>query len=127
MDTRGLRTALWLAASFNLGAGFLFAFASSLGQWVDLPAPVPRAYGVFIAMFVWLFAGAYAWMASHSSVNAPMLTLAALGKGAAVVLAIVFYALGDVGPRALVAASGDLLFAAIFARWLWRYRSASAS
>ena len=118
MNIGGLRIALWAAAFFNLGAGILFAFASSLGHLVGMPLPVPRVYGVFIAMFIILFAGAYAWMACSAHIDRPMLALAALGKAAAVALAIVFYSLGELGPRALVAASGDLLLAVLFAWWL---------
>jgi hypothetical protein len=44
--------------------------------------------------------------------------VAAIGKSAAVLLTVVFYALGDVGPRTLGAASGDLVLAILFARWL---------
>jgi acyl-CoA synthetase (AMP-forming)/AMP-acid ligase II len=123
MITGALRVALWAAASFNLGAAVFFAFASSLGHLIGLPLPVPRVYGVFVAMFVLLFAGAYAWMARTPRIDRPMLTLATIGKAAAVVLAVAFFRLGDVGPRALVAASGDLLLAVIFARWLWVERA----
>jgi hypothetical protein len=114
MGQRTLRTALWTAAAFNAGASIVFAFASSLGSMVGLPQPVPRLYGVFIAMFVLLFSGAYAWLAWTPRIDRPVLALGAVGKFSAVVLALVFFSLGDLGPNALVAASGDLLFAGIF-------------
>ena len=119
MSTGGIRIALWAAACFNACASIFFAFASALGRGVGLPTPVPPVYGAFIAMFVLLFAFAYAWMAWSLRIDRPLLTLAAIGKGAAVILTIAFYVTGDLGPRALAAASGDLLFAVIFARWLW--------
>lgn len=113
-----MRRALRASAVFNLGGALLFACAGSLGPLAGLPVPVPRVYTALLAMFVLLFGASYAWLARQPRIDRPLVALAAIGKASAFALTLVSWLLGDVGGRAVVAISGDLVFAVIFAWWL---------
>jgi hypothetical protein len=113
-----VRRALGASAVFNVGGAILFGFASTLGPLVGLPAPVPRVYAALLAMFVLLFGGSYAWLARQPEIDRPLVALAAIGKASAFTLAALFWLLGDIGGRAVIAVTGDLMFALVFAWWL---------
>ena len=79
-----LRPALWTAAFFNLAGAYPFAMpASSMGQFAGLPPDAPVVYRAMTALFVLLFAGAYAWLAMQPSINRPLVAFGAIGKAAA--------------------------------------------
>jgi hypothetical protein len=118
--TQLMRRALWASAVYNLGGALLFAFPDSLGRLAGFPAPVPRFYTALLAFFVALFAGAYAWLARQPQIDRPLVALAALGKAGVFAIILAAWALGDVPGIGVLAASGDLVFAAIFAWWLLR-------
>jgi hypothetical protein len=119
MSTPLFRRLLWVAALFNVfGAGLLGFPASPLGQWAGLPAEVPIAYRVIVAVFVLLFAGCYAWLATQAAPNRPMVALGALGKACVVIAAAVLVLAAEAPVDSLVAASGDLVFVALFLWWL---------
>jgi hypothetical protein len=109
-----MRRALWASVVYNFGGALLFGFPGSLGHLAGLPAPVPRVYTALLAFFVALFGGAYAWLACQPRIDRPLVAVAALGK------------VGDVPGLGVLAASGDVVFAAIFARWLLGEAAASA-
>lgn len=114
-----IRYALWISVAFNLFGALLFAFpASPLGQFAGLPVPVPALYNVMLAYFVVLFAGLYLWLALQPQINRPMVAFAAIGKACAFLVMVILWLLGEVQGRSVIFASGDLIFACIFAWWL---------
>jgi hypothetical protein len=115
---RLIRGALWGSAAFNALAGLSFAFPASLGQLFNLPLPAPRFYSAFVALFVLLFAGLYAWLARQPQIPRALVGFAAVGKASAFALTILLFALGDVSLLTAAGSLGDLVFAALFARWL---------
>jgi hypothetical protein len=113
-----LRRALWASAFFNLGGALLFLFPTSLGRLAGFPAPVPAVYTVFLAFFVALFGGAYAWLARQPQIDRPLVALSAFGKAGAFVVVLACWLVGEVPGRSVLVTTGDLAFAAIFAWWL---------
>jgi hypothetical protein len=110
-----LRATLWVAALFNIGGAFLFAFPESfISQFVGLPGVVPIIYRAFVAFFVLLFAGAYIWLAIHRPIVKPFVAFAAIGKACAFALTVILWLAGQGPWRGILAASGDLILAAIF-------------
>jgi hypothetical protein len=114
-----IRGALWGSAAFNAVAGLTFAFPASFGQFFGMPLPAPRFYSAFVALFVLLFAGLYAWLARQPTIPRAFVGFAAIGKASAFTLTVVLFALGEVSLTTAVGSVGDLLFAALFARWLF--------
>ncbi len=115
-----MRCALWASVVYNLGGALLFGFPGSLGHLAGLPAPVPRVYTALLAFFVALFGGAYAWLARQPRIDRPLVAVAALGKAGVFAIILAFWLLGEVPGRGVLSASGDLVFAGIFAWWLLR-------
>lgn len=110
---------LWLALVFNLLAAAVFANpASTLGQWLGLPASVSPIYSVMVAFFVALFGCAYAWLALQPSIDRPLLALGCIGKTGAFVIAASLWVRGEVSGLLFVVALGDLAFAAVWFAWL---------
>lgn len=123
-----MRRVLRVGAVFNFGAALAFAFPSSwLGQIAGLPLPGPPFYATVVAFFVALFGGAYAWLAWQPSIDRPLITLAAIGKTGFVLIVFVFWLLGQASGRGLLVASGDLVFVALFVRWLLHSTMSSAA
>jgi hypothetical protein len=115
-----MRRVLWASVLFNLGGAVLFGFPSSpLGQLVGLPSLVPPLYRALLALFVLLFAGAYAWLASQDRIDRPMVALAAIGKASAFTVIGGLWLLDLAPGRGVLVASGDLVLAFIFAGWLF--------
>jgi hypothetical protein len=113
-----LRKVLWATVVYNIAGAAAFAFPSSVGQLAGLPVPVPVIYSVLLALFVLMFAGAYAWLALQPTIDRPLVGFAAIGKASVFVAVLVLWAIGQ-GPGWLIpGATGDLIFAAIFAWWL---------
>ncbi len=116
-----IRYALWISVAFNLFGALLFAFpASPLGQFAGLPVPVPAIYNMLLAFFVVLFAGAYFWLARQPTIDRPLVALSAIGKAGSFVVMLILCLLGEIPGRSVLFASGDLIFACIFAWWLLR-------
>jgi len=114
-----MRRILWCAAVFNFGGAFLFAFpASPVGQLVGLPIPVPGIYSAILAFLVALFGAAYVWLATQPSIDRPMVTFFTIGKGGVFAIVTAFWIAGAVSGPAALTASGDLVFAILFAQWL---------
>ena len=111
-----LRPALWTAAFFNLAGAVPFAFpGSSLGQFAGLPTDVPVVYRAMTALFVLLFAGAYAWLAMQPAINRPFVAFGAIGKAAAFIMVVVLWLNGAVAAGGVLAMVGDILLALLFA------------
>lgn len=116
-----IRYALWVSIAFNLFGALLFAFpASPLGQFAGLPVPVPVIYNMMLAFFVVLFAGAYFWLALQPKIDRPLVALSAIGKAGSFLLMVILCMLGEIPSRSVLFASGDLIFACIFAWWLFK-------
>jgi hypothetical protein len=69
-------------------------------------------------MFALLFGGSYAWLALQARMDRPLVALAAIGKASFFVLIFVLWLAGEASGRGVLAASGDMILAAIFAWWL---------
>lgn len=110
---------------FNLGGAALFAFPSSpFGQLAGLPSHVPGLYRALLTLFVLLFGGAYAWLARQEQIDRPLVALAAIGKAGAFAVIGGFWLLGVSPGRTALLASGDFVFAGLFAVWLVQSRNA---
>jgi hypothetical protein len=115
---RAFRKVLIIGALYNVGGASLFAFPNSIGQLAGLPVPVAPVYSVLLSLFVLLFGAAYAWLALQPTIDRPMVGFAAIGKASVFVGAIVLWAMGQASAWLIPGATGDLIFAAIFAWWL---------
>lgn len=114
-----LRRALWATVGFNLLGAFVFAFpASPLARVAGLPVEVPLLYRGIVALFVLLFAGAYAWVAMQPVISRPFVAFAAIGKASVFVLALALWMASAASALTVVAFTGDLAFAALFAWWV---------
>ena len=119
MATPLFRRLLWVAALFNVFGACVLGFpGSALGQMAGLPADVPTVYRVVVDVFVLLFGGSYAWLATQHEPNRPMVVLAALGKTSVFVAFVVLWLAGELTSTSVALASGDLAFAALFVWWL---------
>jgi hypothetical protein len=115
-----VRRALWATAVFNLLGALMFAFPASLpGRLTGLPADVPVIYRAMVALFIVLFAGMYAWLARAAVIDRPMVAFAAIGKASAFGMVALLWRVGLAAGMGVVALSGDLAFATVFAWWLW--------
>ena len=111
-----LRPALWTAAFFNLAGAVPFAFpGSSMGQLAGLPSDAPVVYRAMTALFVLLFAGAYAWLALQPAINRPFVAFGAIGKAAAFVTVVALWLRGAVPAGGVLAMIGDIVLALVFA------------
>lgn len=116
-----LRPALRVAALFNIAGAYLFAFpASTPGHLAGLPANAPVTYRAMMALFILLFAGAYAWLAAQPTINRPFVAFGAIGKAAAFATVFALWIGGAVPATSVFAITGDLLLASIFAWCLLR-------
>ena len=114
-----LRRAFGVSVFYNLGGAFLFAWPSSpIGQMLGLPQSVPWLYCGVTALFIALFAGAYAWLATSPIIDRPLVVVAMLGKASFFVLILALWLLSEISGRMVLVASGDVVFAGIFAWWL---------
>jgi hypothetical protein len=112
---RLLRRVLWAAVASNVAGAYLFGFPKSwLGQLVSFPSDVPPIYRAFTALFVLLFGGAYAYLASQLIINRPLVAFGAVGKASAFVAVVVLWLLGQATAMALVVFSADLALAVLF-------------
>jgi hypothetical protein len=115
---RLMRRALWTSVPYNLGGALVFAFPESLGRLAGLPGPVPLVYAATLAFLVALFAGAYAWLARQPVIDRPLVAVLAIGKAGFFAVVLVCWLLGEAPAAGVAAATGDLVFAGVFAWWL---------
>ncbi|MES2885568.1 MAG: hypothetical protein V4709_12225 [Pseudomonadota bacterium] len=123
LSDANFRRILWLSALTNLGGALLFALpAWPLGQLAGLPADVPLFYRAFVALFVLIYAGMYAWLAMQPVIHRPMVVLAAIGKSSAFLLVLLLWLMGAASVMSLALLSADLALAALYLAWLRRSR-----
>ena len=79
---------------------------------------MPVLYSATLAVLVALFGATYAWLASQAVIDRPLVAFSAIGKTSFFVVALGCWLAGEVSGLGVLSASGDLVFAAIFARWL---------
>ncbi|HEY1076672.1 MAG TPA: hypothetical protein VGE51_08270 [Fontimonas sp.] len=116
---RLVRATLWISVPFNLLVAVMLLFpASRIGALLDLPTPVPPLYAALSSMFVAAFGLLYAWMPLQKSLNREMLAFVSLCKTAAFLAALSLWLSGLGSGMLALAAVGDLVFAAIWMRWL---------
>jgi hypothetical protein len=114
-----LRKVLWTTFFYNVAGALAFFFPASLGQLAGLPTPVPPLYSVLLGLFVLLFGAAYLWLALQPTIDRSLVAFAAVGKASVFVAAVALWATGN-GPGWFIpGATGDLIFAILFTRWLW--------
>ena len=106
-------------AVMNFGAAVLFLPpAGALRALAGFPEAAPAVYLATVALFVALFGAGYLWVGVMGRAEPLFVALSAAGKAGFVTLVVGFAAAGDVPWRAALVASADLVFAALFVRWL---------
>ena len=126
-QTQITRLTLGLSCPFNLAAATVFAVPSStIGRLVGLPPDVPVVYAVLVSFLVGLLGLAYGWLALQPHLDRPMVALGAIGKFGVFFIALALWLLDHVTGRLLVVASGDLVFASLWCRWLLQTPTQSA-
>jgi hypothetical protein len=113
-----MRRALRATCALNFGGALLFLFPDSLGRLAGLPGPASPFHSVFLAFLVALFGATYGWLARQPRIDRPLVGFCALGKAGFFSVAFACWLLGELPGRGALTASGDLLFAGIFAWWL---------
>lgn len=114
-----VRGALAISTPFNLAAAFVFAFPdSALGRLQSLPSDAPALYRALVALFLVLFAGAYAWLAVQKEISRPLLALGAIGKAVAFLTFATLALASLCSARLALGSIGDAVLASIFAWWL---------
>jgi hypothetical protein len=110
---------MFATALMNFGAAVVFLPPSApLRALAGLPAAAPAVYLATVALFVALFGAGYLWVAVTGRADPLFVGLSAVGKTGFVALVLGFALGGAVPWRAPLVASADLVFAALFARWL---------
>lgn len=115
---RLLRSALAATAVMNLVGCLAFTpLGDGLRSFVGIPAAHPL-WPLTVGTFIGSMGLGYAALAITARPERVFLGVAAIGKASFALLLAAMWTAGEVGP--LVAATGvpDLVFAAIFARWL---------
>ena len=119
MFDRIVRSALVVSVPFNLAGAFVFGFpGSQLGHLQGLSADVPALYRSLVALFLVLFAGAYAWLAVQREISRPLLALGAIGKAVAFATFAALALEGLCPQRLALGGIGDAVLASIFTWWL---------
>ena len=120
---RWMTTALLATAVMNLAAGLAFLPpAQPLRALVGMPDGEP-VYLATVALFVMLFGAGYAWVGFTGRDERLFLTLSAIGKISFVTIVTCYWLAARLPFQAVVTASGDLVFGAMFAWWLFTSRS----
>jgi len=117
------RALFFVAAAANLFAAY--AFLPSVGivwSMVGMSPPENTLFVHFFVLFVALFGCAYFWIALDVSNKRGLILISAIGKTSAVVVVFAHYLTGSVPLGLVVLLSGDLVFAALFLRFLYRPR-----
>jgi len=113
-----MRNALLATAAMNLAAGVAFLPpAQPLRTLAGMPDGEP-VYLTTVALFVMLFGAGYAWVGLTRRDERLFLTLSAIGKVSFVTIVTFHWLAGRLPFQAVVTASGDLVFGAMFAWWL---------
>jgi hypothetical protein len=113
-----MRNALLATAVMNLTAGLAFLPpAQPLRALAGMPDGEP-VYLATVALFVMLFGAGYAWVGLTCRDERLFLALSAIGKISFVSIVTFYWLVGRLPLQAVVTASGDLVFGAMFVWWL---------
>jgi hypothetical protein len=122
-----MRWTLVLTAIYNVFGVLLFLPVLSIGRrLVGLPDAHPF-YLWLVTIWIGSFAILYVWLAVTGRPERAFLIIAVTGKFAFWSLNLIFWLTGDFPVIAPIVASGDLITAILFARWLWNSRSSNDS
>jgi len=113
-----MRNALLATAVMNLTAGLAFLPpAQPLRALAGMPDGEP-VYLTTVALFVLLFGAGYAYCGLMRRDERLFLALSAIGKISFVSIVTFYWLAGRLPFQAVMTASGDLVFGALFAGWL---------
>jgi hypothetical protein len=114
-----MRNALYATAAMNLFAGIGFLPpAAGIRALAGMPPGEHPVYLTTVALFVLTFALGYFWVAAANRPERLFITLAAIGKLGFFLIVLGCWLSGSLPAIAALAASADLVFAAIFFAWL---------
>ena len=114
-----MRNALFATAAMNLLAGLGFPPpATGARALMGMPPGERPVYLATVALFVITFGIGYFWVAAANRPERLFITLAAIGKLGFFTIVLGCWIAGSLPGIAAVAASADLVFAAIFVAWL---------
>lgn len=119
--TGGQRTFFYVAAIFNLvAAAVLVLLARTAPHLLGLSPPdVSQLF--YVDLFAWLvlaFGLGYALGGRDLPRFWPYIAMGSLGKAGVAALALAYFVAGGTGPLVMALASGDAIFAILFARIL---------
>ena len=113
-----------VAAAFNwLVAVALAIPGSPAWRLVGVPPPEQTLFLHLFVALVAIFGVAYFWIGLDISGKRALVVIAVIGKLSVVAVVIGHYVAGSVPVSLALPAVGDLLFAALFVRFLYRQRT----
>ena len=119
--TAGQRRLLYVAAAFNFVAGVLVVLlARAAPQWLGVD-PFSGSQLFYVDLFAWLvlaFGLAYALGGYDLPRFWPCIAMGVFGKVGVAALALAYFLADRTGPLVMMLASGDAIFAVVFARIL---------
>jgi len=125
-DARGIRWLFAVAAAWNIAAATAalcfpaFHVASFYGSGTEAHGVVAQLHMQAFWVSVLLFGLGYAIVARDPRKNHGIILLAAIGKSYVFVVWTVGWSRSEVTTLGLLGGIGDLLFAGVFAWFLWR-------
>jgi hypothetical protein len=121
-----MRWTLIATAIYNVFGVLLFIPLLSIGRrLIGIPDAHPF-YLWLVTIWIGSFAVLYVWAAAKQRSEKAFLIIAIVGKFAFWSLTLIFWLIGDFRVIAPIVASGDLITAIFFVRWLWKTRSLSS-
>lgn len=121
-----MRWTLILTGIYNVFGVLLFIPLLSIGRrLIGIPDAHPF-YLWLVTIWIGSFALLYVWVAVTRRPDRAFIMIAFIGKFAFWGLTLIFWLIGDFRVIAPIVASGDLITAILFARWLWKTRSLSS-
>jgi len=115
-----MRRALLATGVMNAVAAILFLPPSTgLRALAGFPPAEQPVYLATVALFVFLFGVGYLWAGLTGLADPLFIALGAVGKASFVAIVTGYWLAGTLPALAPFVASADLLFAALFFRWLF--------
>jgi hypothetical protein len=114
ISERAVRISLWTAVIVNVFGTIVFGAAAVGHASALIPIPIPPFYAAQLAWVIGLFAGVYAWLATHPQLSLSLLLVGGLGKLGFFALFVVYGLAGSVPWTAVASALPDLILGAVF-------------
>jgi hypothetical protein len=105
------------------GAALFVPAFESVRESHGFPAPSHPLYLWIIASWIFLFGVCYLWLGITGRSERLFLAIGVLGKFAFVAILFAFWQMGEVPMGTALNSLPDLLFAVLFAVYLWQSRS----